>query len=81
MDGQIQEEPRTLGHLAEKPRTTYLSAGGEYAGCGEILSRAAFIQRYVLNRAAAHVGGLDAEACVKQAKLAWKFMNDRDRGN
>lgn len=57
----------------------------EYGGANgseRLLSHEEFLQQYVLNRAAAHEGGLQA-LCVGQAEVAWQriqtiVQNEKD---
>lgn len=44
---------------------------GGATGSERLLSHEEFLQQYVLNRAAAHEGGLKA-SCVEQAESAWQ---------
>ena len=44
---------------------------GGATGSERLLSHEEFLQQYVLNRAAAHEGGLNA-VCVAQAEAAWQ---------
>lgn len=41
------------------------------AGPERLMGHEEFLQRYVLNRALAHVGGLDGVGCARQAESAW----------
>jgi len=56
------------------PETTTQARPPEYGGATgseRLLSHEEFLQQYVLNRAAAHEGGLKA-SCVEQAEAAWQ---------
>jgi hypothetical protein len=44
--------------------------------CERLLTHEEFLQQYVLNRATAHVGGLDGDGAVVQGEGAWKKIGE-----
>ena len=44
--------------------------------CNRLLTHEEFLQQYALNRAGAHIGGLDGASAVVCAEAAWKKIGE-----
>lgn len=45
-------------------------------GCERLLTHEEFLQQYALNRASAHIGGLDGAAAVRNGQVAWQKIGE-----